>query len=397
MKKMLLICLLAVSINLMAQKNNEPVTFTKYLKVEDGVINRGVTVEQTADGGFILTGLTTGGTADGEDVFLIKTNEKGETIWSKTYGGSGNDNGWAVRQTDDRGFIIVGFTDSFGAGGRDVYLIKTDAEGNESWAKTFGGTGEEYGWDVQITPDGGFIIASQTNSYGNGDIDAYLIKTDKAGNKVWDKTYGGEKIDRVFSVQQTKDGGYITTGITYSYESTDENDRDGYLLKTDAKGNQEWYKVLGGDAYDVAHAVSLTNDGGFIVTGYGESHSISGGRDVYLIKTNRKGKVKWTKAFGDNESERGIKGVQTKDGGYVAIGFTDKAYNLYLLRVNRKGDELWTRTFGADQDYLEFGYTVKETTDGGFILIGHKENLATRESEILLIKTDDKGLVYPDR
>lgn len=365
-------------------------TFIKYFNLNESQTNRGVTVEPIT-GGFILTGLTSGGDNGGEDVFLMKVSETGKMLWSKTYGGSGNDHGWAVRQTEDEGYVIVGFTDSFGAGALDVYLIKTDAEGNELWSKTFGGSGEEYGWDVRTTSDNGFIIAAQTNSMGNGEIDAWLIKTDSEGNEEWSKTYGGDKVDRIFSVQQANDGGYAAAGITYSYASVSPDDRDGYILKVDASGEEEWYKVIGEDGYDVAHSIAPTSDGGSLVTGYGGSYSVGGGTDVYLIKINKKGKNKWTKALGESVNERGIKGIQTTDNGFVAIGFTDNNWDLLLARTNDEGEEVWTRTFG-DEQHVEFGYTVKETRDRGFILIGHRENLATKKSEILLIKTDQEGL-----
>ncbi len=374
-------------------QENSTTTFVKYFNVNESKTNRGVTVEPINSGGFILTGLTSGGEYGGEDVFLMKVGETGEMLWTKTYGGAGNDHGWAVRQTVDGGFVIVGFTDSFGAGALDVCLIKTDAEGNELWSKTFGGSGEEYGWDVRTTSDNGFIIAAQTNSMGNGEIDAWLIKTDSEGNEEWSKNYGGDKVDRIFSVQQTNDDGYIAAGITYSYASISSNDRDGYILKVNASGDQESYEIIGEDGYDVAHSIAPTKDGGSIVTGYGGSYSVGGGTDVYLTKINRKGKVKWTKALGESVNERGIKGIHVSDGGFVAIGFTDNEWDLLLLRTNDQGEELWTRTFG-DEQHVEFGYTVKETREGGFILIGHRENLATKKSEILLIKTDREAQIF---
>ena len=274
----------------------------------------------------------------------------------------------------------------------DVYLIKTDSRGDTIWTKTYGGEGDEYGWDIRITQDKGFIIAAQTNSFGNGEIDAYLIKVDAEGNEKWSKTYGGNKIDRIFSVQQTQDGGYVAAGITYSYTSIDPNDRDGYLLKTDSSGKQEWYKTFGKDAYDVGHSIALTNDSGYLITGYGESFTKLGNRDVYLIKTDANGKMQWLKTYGGIEDERGIKGLQTRDGGYVAIGFTDKDWDMYLIKTDSAGDILWTRTFG-EKDKIDFGYTVRETNDGGFILIGHSENLNREESNILLIKTNSEGEV----
>ena len=376
--------------------NNDKIEETSFITyIGETAISRGVTVEQTIDGGYILTGYTTDGEYGGEDVFLIKTNSKGAITWRKIFGGEGKDNGWAVRQNNDRGYIIVGFTNSFRNGNMDVYSIRTDSIGEIIWTKTYGGEGDEFGWDIRITEDDGFIIAAQTNSHGEGEIDAYLIKIDEGGNEEWAKTYGGNKIDRIFSTGQTQDGGYIAAGITYSYTSVDSGDRDGYLLKTDSSGEQEWYKTLGKDLYDVAHSVAITDDSGYLITGYGESFAASGNRDIYLVKTDGNGENQWIKAYGGIGEERGIKGIQTKDGGYAAIGFTDRNKDMYFIRTNNLGDTLWTRTYGT-VDHLDFGYTVKETNDGGYILIGHSERLDSEKSSIMLIKTNSEGLVNPN-
>jgi hypothetical protein len=322
----------------------------------------------------------------------MKTNSIGDTLWTKSFGGKGQDNGWAVRQVKDGGFIIVGCTNSYGAGGMDVFLIRTDSKGDTLWTKTYGGDGDEYGWDIQITTDDGFIIASQTDGIGKGDIDAYLIKTDSNGNLEWTRSFGGEKIDRVFSVRQTPDGGYIAAGITYSFTSVDDNDRDAYLLKTDKSGEMEWFKTFGGDAYDVGHEVTLTSDEGYLVVGYGESFASNGTRDVYLIKTDENGEEMWIKVYGEVVDERGIKGVQTKDGGFIVVGLTDKYWDVYLIKTDNKGEVLWTRNLGSDRQ-VEFGYTVRETNDGGFIITGHTQNFDRTKGDVLLIKTDSKGRV----
>ncbi len=367
---------------------NESITFYKH--IGDMGKSRGVTVEQTKDLGYILVGYTTNGLHGSEDVLLIKTNAHGEILWKKTFGGKGEDYGWAVRQNDDEGYIISGYTNSFGNGAMDAYLIKTNSKGEKIWSKTFGREKDEYGWDVRITKDKGFIIAAQTNSFGNGEVDAYLIKVDDKGNELWSKTYGGHKTDRIFSVQESDDGTFIASGITYSYSSVNANDRDGYLIKTDANGNELWHKTFGGDAYDVVHCVTLTKDNGYMFTGYGESFSKQVGRDVYLLKTDHNGNIQWQKSYGENADERGLKGEQTNDGGFIAIGFTDKDLNMYMLKTDTLGNKLWSRTFG-DIDKLEFGYTVKQAHDGGYIAIGHSEDKAQNISSVLLIKTNDLG------
>ena len=371
-------------------ENSVQSSFIKYYG--DTSSARGVTVEETTDGGYILTGYSTGGEHGAEDAYLIKTDSNGNRIWTKYYGGSGKDYGWAVRQTPDSGFIIVGYTDSFGKGGMDIYLIKTDQEGDTLWTKTMGGTGDEYGWDIRITDDQGYIIAAQTDKDGKGNIDAFLLKLDENGNEIWSRSYGGNKIDRIFSVQQTADGGFISAGITYSFSSINEQDRDGYLLKTSATGNEEWYKIFGGDDYDVCHSVALTNDGGFFIAGYGESYATFGYRDMYLIKTDKDGNKEWLKVYGGSGEERGIKGYQTNDSGYIAIGFTAENRDICLVKTNSVGDSLWTRNMGNPNE-VEFGYTVRETKNNELILIGHAEPLNREYSRILLIKTNDEGIV----
>jgi len=189
-------------------------------------IDAGNCVQQTSDGGYIITGYTY---HLGPDVWLLKTNASGDTTWTKTFGGNDVDNGISVQQTADSGYIITGSTRSFGAGEGDVWFIKTNASGDTLWTKTFGGSAADWGMSVQQTADGGYIISGGTESFGAGGQDVWLIRTNALGDTLWTKTFGGSDIDYAYSVQQTTDAGYIITGVTESFGA---GGYDVWLIKT---------------------------------------------------------------------------------------------------------------------------------------------------------------------
>lgn len=243
----------------------------------------------TSDGGFVVCGSTTNNSIGQKDVYLIKTNGLGTISWSKTYGGLTTDIGKTVQQTTDGGYIITGFTSSKGAGGNDVYLIKTNGSGTLLWDKTFGGSKDDEGSSLQQTTDGGFIICGTTSSEGAGNSDVYLIKTDNSGNLIWKKTYGGVNDEIGSSVQQTSDGSFIICGSTNS-KGLGYNDVN--LIKTDNNGNLLWDKTFGGVADDQGYSVQQTKDGGFIICGStNKSNIFFGNLDVYIIKTDKNGNV----------------------------------------------------------------------------------------------------------
>jgi hypothetical protein len=190
----------------------------------------GYSVQQTSDGGYIVAGYTYSfGNTD--QVYLIKTNATGDTLWTRTYGEINADGGYSVQQTTDGGYIVSGGTFNFGNDWQ-VYLVKTNTSGDTLWTRNYGGASRDEGYSVQQTSDGGYIIAGWTNSFGNGE-QVYLIKTNASGDTLWTKTHGGAGDDRGYSVQQSSDGGYIVAGYTLSFG----NGWQVYLVKTDANGN----------------------------------------------------------------------------------------------------------------------------------------------------------------
>lgn len=355
--------------------------------------DRGIDVQQTVDGGYVAVGNTRSFGLGGEDVYVIRTDAAGDSLWTETYGGGGDDNGWAVQETGDGGFMIAGFTDSYGAGAVDFYVIRTDASGDTLWTRTYGGEGDEYCWDMDQTHDGGYILAGETGeagNYGSGDKDFYLVRIDAQGTLMWSQTYGGPETDRCYSIRQTSDGGFITVGSTTSFGA---GDVDAYVVKTDAEGVLEWSQTYGTEAFDMGHDIGQTTDDGYIIFGYTESYGAAG-RDVQLIKTDDAGHTVWIQTFGGSGEDRAVRGLQTADGGYLAVGYTRSYgagnWDVYLLRTDPDGHELWVQVFGGP-DYDE-GYTVWETREGNYVVTGRTESYGAGNFDLLLFEVS--GL-YP--
>jgi hypothetical protein len=294
-------------------------------------------IRQTSDGGYIIAGYS--GIPQNMDLYLEKTDSNGNIVWARTFGKPDYcfDLGRSVEQTSDNGYIITGETGSYGNESQNVWLIKTDENGNEQWNKTFGGYSYDGGNCVKITSDGGYIILGYTDSFSpDGTTDVWLIKTDSSGNEEWNKTFGGSDVDEGRSIQNTLDNGYIITGYTYSYGV---GGGDVWLIKTDMQGNEEWNKTFGGSDYDEGWCVQQTNDNGFFITGdYGWG---SQQPDIYTIKTDSNGNEEWNNTFDKNNAEDvGYYGIQTSDGGYIVSGYT----GFFLEEVV----DVWVIKFGGE-------------------------------------------------
>jgi hypothetical protein len=350
-------------------------------------IDIGHCVEQTSDGGYIITGYTRSyGTMSGRNILLIKTDENGVAEWINGYGGNDDDEGYSVKQTPDGGYIIAGHTKSFGAGLKDVYLIKTDSLGTQQWSKTFGGAQDDEGYSVQLTSDGGYIIGGVTSSSGAGSRDMLLIKTDSDGNLIWQKTHGGMSSDGAWFVQNTSDGGYVLAGWTLSYGPGFIG--NAWLVKTDSLGNQQWNKFFGGSDVDRGYCVQQTTDGGFILTGYTASFG-AGLDDMLLVKTDSLGNQEWLKTFGGTGRDYGQSVQQTLDGGYIVVGYT-LSYgaggdDLWLVKADINGNQEWNITYGGSSS--DVGYCITETSDGGYIITGHTLSFGAGVHDVWLIKT----------
>jgi len=353
----------------------------------------GTSAQPTSDGGYVITGFTGSFGPGGPNVWLIKTDASGDTLWTRTYGGTNYDYGNSVQPTSDGGYIVAGYTNTLGPGRVDVYLINTNATGDTLWTRTYGGTNEDEGWSVQQSSDGGYVIAGVTYSFGAGGGDVYLVKTNASGDTLWTRTYGGTHDDCGYSVQQTVDGGYIIAGMTNS-SGAGPYDHDVYLIKTNASGDTLWTRSYGDTNYDVGYSVQQTSDGGYIVAGRTTSFGAGYG-DVYLIRTNASGDTVWTRTYGGTDDDLGHSVQQTTDGGYIIAGetysFGAGSRDAYLIKTNASGDTLWTRTDGGTDE--DRGSSVEQTTDGGYIIAGFTESFGSGGSDVYLVKTDADGHV----
>ncbi len=338
----LLLSIVYFNVNLSAQEPN-----TMWAKVHGlhsyhpSHVCSGNSVQQTTDGGYIITGILD------RTAVLIKTDTNGDTLWTKTFGsGFGfRDKGYSVQQTTDGGYVFTGKINN------KAGLIKTDSNGDTLWIKTFGGVGSE-GRSVQQTVDGGYVFT------GIIDSTAGLVKTDSNSDTLWIKTFGGSGSEGR-SVHQTTDGGYIIIG---NIDST------ALLIKTDTNGDTLWTKALGGIGSE-ARSGQPTN-GGYIITGKIDS-------SAWLIKTDTNGDTLWTRTYGGNDSE-GNSVQQTTDGGYIMAG-SNINYSYYglrwvwLIRTNSIGDTLWTKIcedLNPSTYERSVGNSVQQTSDGGYIVTG---------------------------
>ncbi|UCD13331.1 MAG: PQQ-like beta-propeller repeat protein [Thermoplasmatales archaeon] len=310
--------------------------------------------------------------------------------WNKTFGGSSVDWGWSVQQTADGGYILTGETGSYGSGGFDAWLVKTDADGNEQWNKTFGGPAKDGGRSIQQTTDGGYVIGGYADSYGYPVHDVWLVKTDSNGDEEWNKTFGGPYSDGAFSVWQTNDKGYLAAGYSDSYGP---GGHDVWLVKTDSNGDEEWNKTFGTSSWDTGYSVKQVNDGGYILIGATKSYG-AGGQDVWLIKTDTNGVEKWNKTYGGSANDWGSSVCQTVDGGYILTGDTRSygpgGYDIWLIKTDTDGNEQWNKIYGESSSD-DTGYSIQQTTDGGYIVAGTKTSFQTDLTDIWLIKTDING------
>lgn len=346
----------------------------------------GYSVQATMDGGFIVAGITASFGAGDRDVWLIKFSAMGNMQWDRTYGGIYDDMGRYCTQTSDSGFIITGTTQSSAMAKDDVWLIKTDSNGDMLWSQVFGGSENDLGSCVQQALDGGYVILGRTESFGNGSYDFWLIRTSATGHLIWEQTYGGNADDLGYTLHQTPDGGFLLAGYTGSYGA---GMMDLWLIQTDELGQEQWSRTYGGRHDDYGASVDLTSDGGYIIAG--ETHSFGNDAgDAWLIKTDLLGQAEWSKTFGGNGCDGAFPAAQSNDGGFIMVGWTESYgtgdSDIWLIKTDETGAEMLNATYGGPG--MDWGLGLQETPDGRCLITGFEYNGLENGFDLALIDDD---------
>jgi hypothetical protein len=265
----------------------------------------------------------------------VKLDSSGNVQWTKTIGGSSGDYANSIIQSSDGGYVVVGQTNSFGAG--NIYVVKLDSSGNVLWSKTISGSYHDFARSIIQSSDGGYVVVGRTLRAGRYDM--YIVKLDSSGDVLWTKTIGGDDHDEAYSIIQSSDGGYVVAGYTYSFGA---GGRDFYVVKLDLSGNVLWTKTIGGDGTGKAYSIIQSSDGGYVVAGYTRSFG-AGYVDIYVVKLDSSGNVVWTKTIiGRSSDDLPWSIIQGSDGGYVVAGHTYSlgagGWDFYVVKMDANGN-----------------------------------------------------------
>lgn len=315
---------------------------------------------------------------------------KGEVEWAFAYGAELSEGIKSVCFAN-HSYFMVGNSFSSGAGLSDIVLIRTDSLGQQQWSKTYGGQAMEHGYDVISASHGGLLICGYTTSSGAGGKDMYIVKTDINGNVLWSKTYGGAGLDIARSIVETGDGHYLIFGYTESY---DVGKGDMYLIKTDTSGNVCWLKTYGGTNAEMGRKIRLAADGNYLLLGLTGSKG-AGKSDYNLIKTDTSGNILWDKTYGNSNYQEAFDVIPTSDNGYVMVGHSDihgsDLNQMYVVKTDGNGVKLWEKYYGSSYNYYDYGRSVIELNDGKLVFCGNTKMRDTRKNDAWIVITDANG------
>ena len=386
MNKLIIIGFIFLSLTAKTQ-----ITFQKVYS--DSGITSAYDITATFDGGYAVTGFKTCGSLFCLDFFLLKLDSLGNQEWVRIYDAFGaDDNAYSVKQTSDSGFVLAGLASTPPNLMNNVRLMKTDKNGNKLWDRNYGGLGCQEGYDMQITYDGGFIIATQQDTGGNCfEIQAELIKTDANGIIEWQKTYFNVGNGRAVAVKQTNDSGYVVTGVTNNMLSPTSNE-DIFLLKTDKNGDTLWTKFYGNIGSERGEDVIITATGDYVIAGY--TNGISSLVGAYIIKADNNGDTLWTKVYEKNDQTYSVNLIEDNDNNYLIVGNTAITgpvnVNMYLLKLNSNGNKIWEKEYEWQSNAQDYGNGIALAKDGGYVMCGITSG---SPSKVYVVKTDTNGLI----
>ncbi len=344
-------------------------------------------VVQTPDGGYALVGMTQSFGAGLQDFWLVKTDASGDPLWSRTYGGSGNESAEALILTDDGGLLLVGQTTSYGGGYYDIWAVKTDAGGDTLWTRAYGGpyggSGEDYGKGVVQTDDGGFALVGSA-IWGSGEV--FLVRTDGDGNELWRRYYGGYYDEAGHSIVRTTDGGYLLVGLTDSFGA---GAADAWMIKVDAEGDSLWSKTFGGADYDWGFWGAET-DGGYLLVGATLTFGADP-PDAWMAKADPEGDSLWAYAYGSEAIEYAYSAIQTDDA-ILLTGLYNETYlpgQVYLAKTDLNGSVLWTANYGSSL-LDDLGFSIIQNNEGDYIIAG-RSSTPSGDYEAYLLALEGSG------
>lgn len=313
-----------------------------------------------------------------------------DTAFIYTYGGKENDGCTQVRGTADKGYVLIGNTSSFGNGRVNVYVIKTDSLCKMQWSRAIGGYGLQEGYSVTTTFDKGYALTGFTDSYGSGGYKVYLVRLDSSGNMLWQRAYGGNNWDFGYSVKQTSDSGFIICGQTYSYGA---GDGDVYVIKTDKNGDTLWTRAIGGVGCDVGNSVTVRNDSLYLIVGSTTSFGIAD-TNVYFVELNSKGNVISTKTYGSAYTSAAYAITPTLDGGYMIMGSIDSIFNgimgQLLLKTDSAGNYQWMSQI-TNGKWDDMGKDIVQAVDSTYLSVGTSDGGGYGSSSMHIMQHTSTG------
>ncbi|MBC7485832.1 MAG: T9SS type A sorting domain-containing protein [Cytophagaceae bacterium] len=345
--------------------------------------------------GYLIFGTTSNFNSERTDLTLLRINSDGTTQWANRYGGDQNETAEHVELTSDGGFILLANTTSFGAGNSDLLVIKTDQNGQVEWSRTFGGLSDDFSACVKQVQTGGYIIAGRTQSFGQGGDDAYLVRIDADGNILWSNAYGTVNNERFYYIDNAQNNEFIITGI----ENTSSTlNYDALVIRIDANGSiisNNSFGDRGGRFNDASDCIRATSDGGYAFSGHYQSYG-AGGLDLAITKVDALGRIEWARVFGNNRDERAWDFQIDKFNNYILSGYTTGFGNggneALAIRINRNGIPQWTKTYGGTANE-EFNECI--INEDSIVFVGYTRSMGAGGSDIYIVKTDSLG-TYPN-